>query len=169
VGLKLVAPPAIEPVTLAEAKAHLRLDTNVDDAYVSTLIVAARERVELFLRRALITQTFEYTLDRFPANPFIDLPRPPLRWVEWIKHIDTAGNQQTLAPETYVVDASSHEMGRVALARNQFWPSTGWSISSVVICFVAGYGEKAENLESRLLLFSSRAHCIRSPVPSQSV
>jgi uncharacterized phiE125 gp8 family phage protein len=153
VGLKLVSLPTIEPVTLAEAKAHLRLDTEADDAYVSALIVAARERVELFLRRALITQIFEYTIDQFPANKyliyttsFIDLPRPPLRSVDWIKYIDAAGNQQTLPPEVYVVDASSNEMGRVALAWNQFWPITRWSINSIVIRFVAGYGDKAEDV-----------------------
>jgi uncharacterized phiE125 gp8 family phage protein len=153
VGLKLVSPPSIEPVTLAEAKAHLRLDTDVDDAYVAALIVAARERVELFLRRALITQAYEYTIDRFPVNAyliyttsFIDLPRPPLQSVEWIKYIDTAGNLQTLPPATCVVDASSNEMGRVALAWNQFWPITRWSINAVVIRFVAGYGDAAENV-----------------------
>ncbi len=152
-GLKLVFPPPIEPVTLAEAKAHLRLDTDVDDSYVSALITAARERVELFLRRALITQTFEYTLDQFPANRYmihttslINLPRPPLLSVAWIKYVDTAGSQQLLPPEAYVVDASSSEMGRVALAWNQFWPITRWSINSVVIRFVAGYGEAAEDV-----------------------
>lgn len=153
VGLRLVSSPAIEPVTLAEAKAQLRLDTDADDAYVSALIIVARERVELFLRRALISQVFEHTLDQFPANghliqatSFIDLPRPPLRSVEWIKYIDTAGNQQTLQPESYVVDASSNEMGRVALAWNQFWPITRWSINSVVIRFIAGYGDRAEDV-----------------------
>jgi len=152
-GLKLVSLPAVEPVTLAEAKAQLRLDTDADDAYVSALIVVARERVELFLRRALITQTFEYTIDQFPANKyliyttsFIDLPRPPLQSVEWIKYIDTAGNQQTLPPDNYVVDASSNEMGRVALAWNQFWPITRWSINSVLIRFTAGYGDAAQDV-----------------------
>lgn len=152
-GLKLVSPPSVEPVTLAETKAQLRLDTDVEDTYVSALITAARERVELFLRRALITQTYEYTIDRFPVNAFLiyttsflDLPRPPLQSVEWIRYINTAGSQQTLPPETYVVDASSNEMGRVALAWNQFWPITRWSINSVVIRFVAGYGDKAEDI-----------------------
>jgi uncharacterized phiE125 gp8 family phage protein len=98
-GLKLVTPPAIEPVTLAEAKAHLRLDTESDDGYVPALITAARERVELFLRRALITQVFECTVDDFPAHDrAIDLPRPPLQSVEWIKYPDTAAVLQTLDP-----------------------------------------------------------------------
>jgi uncharacterized phiE125 gp8 family phage protein len=152
-GLKLVAPPEVEPVTLAEAKAHLRLDTDADDAYVSALIAAARERVELFLRRALITQTLEYTLDGFPANrsfiysiSAIDMPRPPLQSVDAIRYVDTAGNTRVLASGDYVVDASSSEVGRVALAWNRFWPITRDSINSVVIRFVAGYGDSPEDV-----------------------
>jgi uncharacterized phiE125 gp8 family phage protein len=122
----------------------LRLDSDLDDAYVSALITAARERVELFLRRALITQTFEYSMDRFPT--LIYLPRPPLQSVEWIKYLDRAGVLQTLQAEDYVVDLSSNEMGRVAQAWNRYWPVTRSSINSVVIRFVAGYGDSAENI-----------------------
>jgi uncharacterized phiE125 gp8 family phage protein len=145
VGLKVVTPPEVEPVTLAEAKAHLRLDTSADDAYVSALITAARERVELFLRRALITQEFEYTIDCFPAGE-IDLPRPPLQSVESIKYVDTAGTLQTLPSANYVADVSSNEVARVALAWNRFWPITRCSINAVVIRFVAGYGDLAEDI-----------------------
>jgi uncharacterized phiE125 gp8 family phage protein len=152
-GLKLVTPPVVEPVTLDEAKAHLRLDSNADDAYVEALITAARERVEIFLRRALITQTFEFTLDGFPVNPslifttsVIDLPRPPLQAIESIKYLNTAGSEQTLPPESYVIDASSDEIGRIALAWTQYWPFTRCSINSVVIRFVAGYGDAPENV-----------------------
>jgi uncharacterized phiE125 gp8 family phage protein len=144
-GLKLVTPPEVEPVTLAEAKAHLRLDTNTDDAYVSALITAARERVELFLRRALITQEFEYTIDCFTAGE-IDLPRPPLQSIEWIKYIDTAGTLQTLPAENYVSDVSSNEIARIALAWNHFWPIARSSINAVVIRFVAGYGDSTEDV-----------------------
>ncbi len=145
-GLKLAEPPEAEPVTLEEAKAHLRLEGGADDAYVTALIQAARERAELFLRRALITQAFEYTLDGFPTAPAIDLPRPPLQSVESIQYIDTAGNVQTLAPEDYVVDTSSGEIGRVALAWNWFWPIARGSINSVVIKFTAGYGDSPEDV-----------------------
>ena len=146
-GLKLVTLPEIEPVTLIEAKAHLRLDTESDDAYVSALITAARERVELFLRRALIPQVFECTIDDFPARDrAIDLPRPPLRSVEWIRYLDTAGELQTLDPGTYTVDASSNEIGRIALAWNRFWPFTRYTIYAVTIRFAAGYGDAAEDV-----------------------
>ena len=145
-GLKLVVPPEVESVTLEEAKAHLRLDTGDDDGYIPALIRAAREKVELFLRRALVTQGFEYTLDGFPLGAVIDLPRPPLQSVESIRHIDTAGNVQTLTPEEYVVDASSGEIGRVALAWNRFWSITRSSINSIIIQFTAGYGDAPENV-----------------------
>ncbi len=152
-GLKLVTPPAVEPVTLDEVKAHLRLDSDTDDAYVSALITAARQRVELYLRRALITQTFEFTLDGFPASPslvfeatVIDLPRPPLQAIESIKYLDTAGSEQTLPHETYVIDASSDEIGRIALAWTQYWPITRCSINSVVIRFVAGFGDAPDDV-----------------------
>lgn len=152
-GLQLVTPPEVEPVTLDEAKAHLRLETVADDAYVTALIRAARERVELYLRRALITQAFEFTIDGFPANPafaystsFIDLPRPPLQSVESITYIDTAGATQIMPPDTYEADISSDEIGRVALSWNSFWPVTRSSINSVVIRFVAGYGDAPEDI-----------------------
>ena len=146
-GLKLVTPPAVEPVTLAEAKAHLRLDTGSDDAYVSALITAARERVELFLRRALITQAFEFAVDDFPAyDRAIDLPRPPLRSVEWTKYVDTAGVLQTVTPDTYTVDASSNEIGRIALAWNRFWPFARYTINAVTVRFAAGYGSAPKDV-----------------------
>jgi uncharacterized phiE125 gp8 family phage protein len=131
--------------SLAEAKAHLRLDTSADDAYVSTLISAARERVDLFLRRALITQTLEYTIDGFPSGE-IDLPRPPLQSIEWIKYVDTAGILQTLPAQDYVSDVSSNEIARVALAWNRYWPITRSSINAAVIRFIAGYGDDAEDV-----------------------
>ncbi len=152
-GLKLVTPPEVEPVTLAEAKAHLRLETTADDAFVTSLIPAARELVEIFLRRALITQTWELTLDGFPWNRYlvysvsaIDIPRPPLQSVEWIKYTDTAGQVQTMRPDQYVVDASSDQMGRVALAWTEFWPLTRYTINSVAIRFKAGYGDSPEDV-----------------------
>jgi len=141
-GIKVILPPEVEPVSLAEAKAHLRLSTDTDDAYVSALTTAARERVELYLRRSLITQTLEYTIDRFPACE-IDIPRPPLQAVEWIKYFDTAGILRILPAEDYVADLSSSEIARMAPAWNCLWPATRSSFNSVVIRFTAGYGDSA--------------------------
>jgi len=76
----------------------------------------------------------------------IDLPRPPLQSVESIKYLDTAGSEQTMPPDSYVIDASSDEIGRIALAWTQYWPITRCSINSVLIRFMAGYGDAPEDV-----------------------
>ena len=103
--------------------------------------------MELFLRRALITQAFEFAVDDFTAyDRAIDLPRPPLRSVDWIKYVDTAGILQIVAPDTYTVDESSNEIGRIALAWNRFWPCTRYTINAVTIRFTAGYGSAPKDV-----------------------
>jgi len=67
-SLTIVTPPAEEPVTLTEAKNHLRVDLSDDDSLISALIVAAREHAEAITRRAFITQTLKLSLDAFPAT-----------------------------------------------------------------------------------------------------
>lgn len=62
----LLIEPAIEPITLSEAKTHLRVDFTDDDTLITTLIIVARQAVEEFLGRALITQTWQVFYDRFP-------------------------------------------------------------------------------------------------------
>lgn len=78
--LLLVTPPAAEPVSLAEAKAHLRVDISDDDALINALIVAARRSVELITGQRLMAQTWQYFLDRYPGN-YGDFPPPGLGYV----------------------------------------------------------------------------------------
>ena len=80
-SIKLIMPPAIEPVTLDEAKTWLKLDTSDDDATVIRLIASARQMVEQYTRRALITQTWRLNLVKPPALPFIILPKAPVQQV----------------------------------------------------------------------------------------
>lgn len=140
--LKLVTPPAEEPVSLEEAKSHLRLEGVDDDAYVAVLIAAARRRCEAYQSRAYITQTWDLYLDGFPAGD-IRIPIAPLESVVSVKYKDTAGSMQTLDPSCYVVDTAS-EPGRISPACGQSWPSTYGEINAVEIRFVAGYGAAAD-------------------------
>jgi hypothetical protein len=71
--IRLVTAPASEPVTLAEAKAHLRLDTSLDDAFVASIIVAARQYIERVCWRGLLLQTWELTLGGFRGADRFDL------------------------------------------------------------------------------------------------
>ena len=73
--------PTTEPVTISEAKAHLRVDENVaeEDELIAAYIAAAREYCEGFQNRAYITQTWELWLDSFPDKDYIEIPLPPLQ------------------------------------------------------------------------------------------
>ena len=76
-GLKLITPPAIEPVSLPEIKQHLRIDSDLEDALLLDFITAAREYCESYQNRVFITQTWDLFLDDFPDSPF-KIPLPPL-------------------------------------------------------------------------------------------
>lgn len=142
-GLVLVTGPAAEPVTLAEAKAHLRVDIADDDALISSLITAARGQLEGDTRRAFVTQTWDYTLGSFPPARKLDLPLPPLASVTSITYKDAEGNVSTFPSANYVVD-TSEVFGRIVLKDGYTWPSTIlWPAAAVTVRFVAGYGTAA--------------------------
>ncbi|MBN1807189.1 MAG: phage head-tail connector protein [Sedimentisphaerales bacterium] len=144
---KVTTPPSVEPVTLNEAKLHLRVDHTDEDALITSLIKVAREWCENFQNRAYITQTITLTLDEFPD--VFTVPRPPLQSVTSIKYIDTDGVQQTLSSGIYDVDSQS-EPGRIALAYGQSWPGIRGDINSVEVVYVAGYGDTADNVPERV-------------------
>ena len=137
--LKRTVPPTTEPVTLAMAKAHLRVDDNEEDPLIAQVIEAAREWCEDFQRRSFCSQTWRLTLDEFPSCDVIELPRPPLASVSSITYVDSDGATQTLSSGDYTVDTDS-EPGRVILGYDESWPSTRDVPNAVTITYVAGYG-----------------------------
>lgn len=140
--LKLVTAPASEPVTLTEAKAHLRVDGTDDDTLITVLIAAARQYYEDACRRMLITQTWRLSLDCWPANSLI-IPKMPLITVSAIAYTDSAGATHTLSTDVYDVDTEA-QPGRVTLAYNQSWPSVElYPLNPIQITFTAGYGAAA--------------------------
>ncbi len=142
-SLQLITAPATEPVTLAEAKAHLRVTTVDDDTLITALIVAARQTAENMTDRALITQTWEKSLDVFPEA--IELPKPRIQSITSVKYIDTAGVEQTLAGTEYLLDAAS-EPGWVTPAYDKAWPETRAVPNAVKVRYVAGYGATAADV-----------------------
>jgi uncharacterized phiE125 gp8 family phage protein len=133
---KRYAPPAVEPVTLAQAKTHLRVDHNDDDAYIEGLITVARQAAEDRTERTLINTTWRLTLDSFPDA--IPLPMPPTWSVSSVAYTDTSGTQVVLNAQDYVVDTVS-EPGWIVPAIGKTFPAT-LGINSVVVTYVAGYG-----------------------------
>ena len=140
-ALALITAPTAEPVTLTEAKAHLRVTAADDDTLITSLIVAARHWAEGFTGRALITQTWDLYLDAFPEWE-LTLPKPLLQSITSIAYTDTNGASQTLATDQYLVDSKS-EPGRITPAYGLVWPSTRWQTNAVKVRLVAGYADAA--------------------------
>ncbi len=141
-GIVVITPPAAEPVSLGDAKDHLRVDSADDDSLIEGMIAAARRRTEAFLWRSLVTQTLEWTVDRFPhaATP-IRLPQSPVQSITSISYTDDQGNAATLAVADYQTDLVN-DPPRIVPAIDSFWPSTqAGKINALVIRFVAGYGD----------------------------
>ncbi len=141
----------MEPLTTAQAKAHLRVDISDDDTLIDAIILAARKRLETDSSLALITQTLEMTLDCFPpGNCPIQLKRPPLQSVTSIKYIDTDGVEQTWSSSLYRVDTASRP-SRITPAYDESYPSTREVTGAVTIRFVAGYGDASTNVPEDLI------------------
>ena len=136
-GLVLVTPPAAEPLSTGDAKQHLRVDDASDDQVIGALVIATRHWAEKVLRQALVTQTWDLTLDAFPAC--LEVPRPPLQSVTWIRYVDPDGVLQTLSASLYQVDAAA-KPARIVPAYDQSWPDTRAQLAAVSVRFVAGYG-----------------------------
>ena len=158
--LKLISAPAVEPLTVLEAKEFLRVDGSDEDAQIGLLIVTAREFCEApGTNRAFITQIWELSFDNFPDMP-LKLPRPPLQSVESIAIKDKDGVITTLDPSDYVVDSDS-EPGRIAFAAGKSLPSVElWPLSAVKIRFKAGYGDTADKVPEKIIVLPRAVNII---------
>jgi uncharacterized phiE125 gp8 family phage protein len=148
-NLSLVTAPEAEPVSLADAKVHLRVTTGDEDSLIDALIHAARELLDGrdgWLNRTLVTQTWDYTLDAFPVEDWIPLPLPPVQEVTAITYEDINGNLQTFGSSNYSLSADKEWAPRVLLAANASWPATWDEPEAVTIRMVNGYGDAAEDV-----------------------
>ncbi len=137
-SLTLTTPPAAEPVTLAEAKAHLKVDSSADDALITSLIVAARARAEWHTGRAFVTQSWTLWLDAWPQDGLVEIPLPPLQSVTQVKTYDLDDAASVLDPSAYQLDAASAP----ARLKRKSEPRTDLrAVNAVEIAFTAGYGD----------------------------
>jgi uncharacterized phiE125 gp8 family phage protein len=138
--IQRTAQPAIEPITLAEAKLHLRVDHSEEDALVSALIAAARTDAENRLQCTLITSGWTLTLDGFGSLQ--TLPMAPILAVASVAYVDAAGTTQTLPGAAYRLDAPAALLQPV-----DAWPATQADRSNAVtITYTAGYGPAAADV-----------------------
>lgn len=165
--LTIVTKPTEYPLTLAEAKNHLRIDADQtgDDALIDGLVAAATTHAENYLGRALCSQTWKLLLDCF--ENCIRLPLPPLQSITSVKYLDTSGTEQTLATSVYrTLGVGSEGEGAIERDYGQVWPST-YSVSEAVrITFVAGYanaGVVPQVIKQAMLLHLTALYEMREP------
>lgn len=138
----MISPPTIEPVTLAEAKLHCRIDHPDEDSLITSLIIAARQWLELATRRSFITQTLKLSLPGWPQT--IQLPHPPLQSVSNVAYLTSSGETVIVESANYTV-ISACEPGEIIPAYSQSWPSTSLALGlPVQIEYLAGYGDTAD-------------------------
>jgi uncharacterized phiE125 gp8 family phage protein len=143
--LQLITPPAVEPVTLLDARLHLKLDTSDDDALIARLITAARARAEWHTGRALNTQGWILWLDCWPQCGVIEIPLPPLQNIGSVTVYAPDDGASVLDPATYQVDAASAP-ARLTLRSAVSPPSNLRAINAVAVAFTAGYGDDADDV-----------------------
>lgn len=151
--LQLITPPTAEPLSLTEAKSHLRVDIADDDLLIAALASAARDYAEGETHKQMVSARWMQVLDSFPGPSLMGIPfgraytlpghaiyleRAPVIQVASIQYLDMQGSLQTMDPATYTVDYSSEPV-RITPIFGQIWPIPLPQIGAVRVTFDAGY------------------------------
>lgn len=164
---RVTVPPAQEPVSLSEAKAHLRLEETVDDGYVTALITAARVHAEKVLSRGLVLQTVVLTLPDFssplelPGGHLADVPQLQVQYLDEDDALQTLGSGNY-----YAVAQGESSPGLLYLADGASWPNLSTRADAVRVQYRVGWatGDAVPKpIKHALLLLISQMYESRSP------
>ena len=131
--LTRVTAPATEPVTLAEAKLYLRVDSNIEDSLITDLIVAARMSAEAWLKSSLITQSWKLVYNDY-LDESIELPMFPVVSIASVVVVNRDSTTQTISASNYYLSA----------AKNMLLFDNYVSGFSIEITYNTGYGAAAQ-------------------------
>lgn len=140
----LTEPPTLEPVTLADAKLHLRVDTATEDALITDLIAAARRHVEATTGRALLSQGWRIVRERVPPSGIVRLEPQPVLAIDAVTVRAGDGTASVLGSEDYVVDLASSRLRLLPGGAGR------WRAEQVEIDITAGYGTAAGDVPAPL-------------------
>jgi uncharacterized phiE125 gp8 family phage protein len=143
----IVTPPAVEPISVDEAKQQLRILRTLTAAETTELedkIKAARLRVERYLQRALITQTWDVYFDCW--SECMEIPYPPLASVSSVKYFDLDGVEQTWNTNQYWVVTDKHP-GFIVRRYETTFPELQYGRPSAIVArAVVGYGASGSDV-----------------------
>lgn len=140
--IKVITAPEVEPITLRELKAYMKIDDTIDDVVLNPLIIQAREWCEKQQNKKYITQTLEVYLERFPCGPIEFINCSPVQSIESIKYTDSGDTQYTVNNSIYELNNISF-VNCIKLKYSQIWPTNVLkTVNPIVIRFTAGYEDK---------------------------
>lgn len=139
--------PALEPVSLADAKGWLRVDSDGEDALIGALVTSARLVVEAAARMLLVSQQGRLVLDRWPTGTELALPLAPIMRIDAVRTRDAAGDETLVAPETWRLSGGLHDP---AIFFHAAPPAPGRSVAGIEIDVTAGFGVAAEDVPEDL-------------------
>lgn len=154
---KIATAAASEPISLSEAKLHLKVESGetTDDNLISSLIVSARRHCEQYTNTQLISATWDVYFDKFEDE--MRIFKSPVTSISYVKYYNASNVLTTLDAANYVTDIVS-EPARVTLAYGYQWPSEYDRTNAINIRFVSGYANAAavpDDLKSGMLLYIS--------------
>lgn len=165
-ALVLTSGPASEPVTVAEAKAHLRLDGNAEDLLIASLILTSRLHIEAAMGLALITQSWRLILDRWPAWPEVPIPLRPIQSITSVNVLAADGTPETMPASGYILH--QHGWPPRLIRTGTAWPAPGRVAAGIEIAFAAGYGAGASDvpapIRQALLMLVAHWYEHRDPI-----
>ncbi len=164
-ALVLTSGPSLEPVTVAEAKAHLRLDGSAEDTLIASLILTSRLHLEAALGFALISQNWTLLLDAWPDGA-VTFPIRPVLSVVSARVLSATGTPTVLAASDYVLDGAS--LAPRLVRSGTGWPQPGKAATGIEIAFTAGFGTLATDVPASirhaLLLLAAHWYEHRDPM-----
>lgn len=145
-GLSVAVAPALEPVALDVAKAHLRVVDSEEDGLIAGYILAARQFCENETRRPFVTRTYDFTIDGNWPNDLIGcrwsqrirLPVAPVSAVSSITYVDGNGAMQTLDGSLYVL-LGNEDKAYIEPPYGVTWPTVRDQAAAITVRFVAGW------------------------------
>jgi uncharacterized phiE125 gp8 family phage protein len=144
----LLSGPAVEPITLGEAKAYLRVEHGDDDLVIAALIAAARIHVEAQTRRALITQTWRINRSCWPPEGRLSISPSPVQEILAARVYDSDGTAIAIDTQAFVIDKASAP----ALVAFAPWslPVPGRNLGGIELDVKAGYGDAGTDVPEPL-------------------
>jgi len=142
----LLTAPAVEPVSLAEAKAFLRVEHDDDNDVISALIAGSRIHVEMQTRRALISQSWRLCFDLWPEDGRIEVRPAPLRSLDTVRVYDAGGATRAVDRQAFVLDMSNAALVFAPWAL----PAPGRTAAGIELDVSVGYGDAAVDVPEPL-------------------